>query len=80
MIKRKDLKLIKVSTGEEIILKQCVVQPNLIISKDIKTPVEKGDILEHPLPSGLVEKYLVERVDAYTNLLPHYELKVGKMD
>lgn len=48
--------------------------------KDIKTPVEKGDILEHPLPSGLLEKYLVKRVDAFTNMLPHYELQVERID
>lgn len=80
MLKRKDLKLIKVGTGEEAVLKQCTVQPNLIHSKDIKTPVEKGDILEHPLPSGLLEKYLVKRVDAFTNTLPHYELQVERID
>lgn len=80
MIRRKDLKLVKANTGEEIILKQCVVQPNLITSKDIKTPVEKGDVLEHPLPSGVIEKYLVKRVDAFTNILPHYELHVEILD
>lgn len=77
---RKDLKLLKADSGEEILLKQCFVQPDLVTSKDIKTPVAKGDILLHLLPSGEVEQLKITRVDAHTNLLPHYELKVEKLD
>ena len=77
---RKDLKLLKADSGEEILLKQCLVQPDLVTSKDIKTPVVKGDILLHLLPSGEIEQLKITRVDAYTNLLPHYELKVEKLD
>lgn len=77
---RKNLQLIKAESGEEIILKQCLVQPDLVTSNDIKTPVTKGDILIHALPSGDIEKLKIVRVDAFTNLMPHYELKVEKLD
>lgn len=79
MLKRETLKLIISSTGEEKELKQCNVGENSIHSKDIKVPVREGDFLIRQLPSGLEEKYQVLDVVAYTNLLPHYELKVKKV-
>lgn len=77
---RKNLQLIKAESGEEIILKQCLVHPDMVSSNDIKTPVKEGDILIHTLPSGSVEKLKIVRVDAFTNLLPHYELKIEKLN
>ncbi|MEJ5038015.1 hypothetical protein WH285_13840 [Acinetobacter johnsonii] len=80
MIRRINLKLIKSKTGEELVLGQCTVQPNQIFSKDINTPVEKGDFIIRTLPSGIIEKYEVNNVVAYTSVLPHYELDVRKVD
>ncbi|AZC05224.1 hypothetical protein ACJBLD_19760 [Acinetobacter nosocomialis] len=79
MFNRETLKLINSATGEERELQQCNVGENSIHSKDIKVPVREGDFLIRQLPSGLEEKYQVLDVVAYTNLLPHYELKVKKI-
>lgn len=79
MLNRETLKLIISSTGEEKELKQCSVQPGNIFSKDIKVPVSVGDVLIRKLPSGQEEKYQILDVVAFTNALPHYELKVKKI-
>ncbi|BAP67367.1 TPA: hypothetical protein R7S05_001996 [Acinetobacter baumannii] len=79
MFNRETLKLINSATGEEKELKQCTVQPGNIFSKDIKVPVHVGDILIRTIPSGQEEKYKILDVVAYTNALPHYELKVQKI-
>lgn len=79
MINREQLTLIRKVNNEELVLKQCSVQNGEIFSKDIKTPVEEGDVLIRKLPSGLEERYVVNNVLAYTQLLPHYELKVSKL-
>lgn len=80
MIKRENVKVVKAKTGDELVLAQCSFQPNFISSKDIKTPVEKGDFIYRALPSSIIEKYIVEQVDTFTNLLPHCEIKLKKID
>ena len=80
MIKRENVKIVTAKTNEELTLTQCSFQPNFISSKDIKTPVEKGDLIYRTLPSGIVEKYLVKTVDTFTNVLPHCEIKLEKID
>ncbi|MCX2428151.1 hypothetical protein OQ601_13520 [Acinetobacter baumannii] len=79
MFNRETLKLINSATGEEKELRQCTVQPGNIFSKDINVPVHVGDILIRTIPSGQEEKYKILDVVAYTNALPHYELKVQKI-
>ena len=77
---RIDLKLIKNGTGEELVLKFCIVESILITSKDIKTPVEEGDFLHHSLPDGVVEKYGIDEVISNKNVNPHYEIYVSKQN
>ncbi|MFV8192397.1 hypothetical protein [Acinetobacter soli] len=79
MFHRETLKLINSATGDEKELKQCTVQQGNINSMDIKVPVNVGDILIRTIPSGQEEKYKILDVVAYTNVLPHYELKVQKI-
>lgn len=79
MLKRETLKLLRTKQGETTTLSQCVVGNGNINSKDIKTPIEAGDKLIRLLPSGIEEIYLVIDVIAFTNVLPHYEIKVKKV-
>ncbi|MDH2667192.1 hypothetical protein QDR98_14765 [Acinetobacter baumannii] len=79
MFYKETLKLINSSTGEEKELKRCTVQQGNILSKDIKVPVNVGDILVRTIPSGQEEKYKILDVVAFTNALAHYELKVQKI-
>ncbi|ENV56492.1 hypothetical protein F951_02190 [Acinetobacter soli CIP 110264] len=79
MFNTETLKLISSSNGEEKELNQCTVQPGNVFSKDIKAVVNVGDVLVRLLPSGQEEKYQILDVAAFTNVLPHYELKVKKL-
>lgn len=79
MFRKETLKLINSETGEEKELKKCTVQPGNIHSKDMQVPVNVGDILIRTIPSGQEEKYKILDVLAYTNVLPHYELKVQRI-
>nr|WP_279052930.1 hypothetical protein [Acinetobacter tandoii] len=77
---RIDLKLIKNATGEELVLKYCIVQSIMITSKDIEILVEEGDFLHHSLPDGMVEKYVIDEVISNKDTNPHYEIYVSKLN
>lgn len=51
----------------------------MIFVKDITLPIEKGDIIERILPSGISMKYTIILVNCYTSTpLAHYELEFQK--
>lgn len=52
---------------------------NLIFVDDVKIPIEEGDFVERILPSKIVEKYLITKVDCFADGdLDHYELGFEK--
>lgn len=55
----------------------------MIHVKDITIPIEEGEYIERILPSGITERYLINKVDCY-NIpnnpnLSHYEIHVRKV-
>lgn len=58
---------------------QALFDSNLIFVGDVKIPIEEGDFVERILPSKTVEKYLITKVDCFTDSsLSHYELGFEK--
>lgn len=80
MMNKVDLKLIKASSGEELILKYCTVQSIMITSKDINTPIVEGDYLHHFLSDEVVENYVIDEVILNKGTYPHYEIYVSKIN
>jgi predicted nucleotide-binding protein len=66
------------SNGERISDIDALVQPKMILIQDEKLPIEEGDIIEHGLPSGLIEMFTVLDRGFFSFPSPHYQVKVQK--
>ncbi len=45
--------------GRTFNIKHAIVNPTEILIHDAEVPVEEGDVVEHALPSGLLQRFTV---------------------